>query len=207
MAIAEKVDIFMQILVEGSTFLTGETLDAQMPDAIQLNSFTLSGPSGGRDDDDALDDDNSINQVADLFRAAGAGEMKSLPKTKKAKSRSKSDSIQLNFEKPVDSASTQLLVSYCQTLARLPGAKGRDPTKGQYDMATLLVRKSGVGQVTYLKFDFSYVTVVGYELSMGDEVPTERVQFTFKKFEMTYYPQTTAGTAGTKKVGTWSFLV
>ena len=75
-----------------------------------------------------------------------------------------------------------------------------------FKTGSVVLRKSGGSQIIYLQYDLSEVYVESYQVSGssgGDDTPTESLSFTFAKFTMSYWPQKSDGTAGTKVTAGW----
>lgn len=97
----------------------------------------------------------------------------------------------LSFTKYIDSASNALMINL---------AKGTHIPK-----VSLLVRKAGAGQITYLNIVLEEVIVTSLSTggSGGEDRLTENVTLNFAKVTFSYTPQTATGGAGTKKDFAW----
>lgn len=98
----------------------------------------------------------------------------------------------LSFTKYVDSASNALMVAL---------AKGTHIAK-----CTLLVRKAGEGQHTYIQIDMEEVIVTSVSTggSGGEDRLTENVTLNFGKVNFGYTPQKTDGTSDGVKPFKWN---
>ncbi len=76
-----------------------------------------------------------------------------------------------------------------------------------FKTGSVLLRKAGSTQIIYLQYDLTEVYVESYQVSGssgGDDTPTESLSFTFASFVMSYWPQKSDGSAGTKVTAGWN---
>jgi type VI secretion system secreted protein Hcp len=97
----------------------------------------------------------------------------------------------LSFTKYVDASSNALMIAL---------AKGTHIPK-----VTLLVRKSGVGQLRYIEIDMNEVIVTSVSTggSGGEDRLTENVTLNFAKVKYSYAPQKPDGSADADKDFAW----
>jgi len=153
--------------------IPGETSDKEMADkkAIEITSFALSGQF----DDSSLDRDRT------------SGEQPT-PKL--------NDKLALTVVKNLDSSSPPLMVAYCNHLST-----NKKETK-PFPSLKIFLRKSGdiVGtraQAQYLRLSFEEVYLMSYTCGGAHDsnfdMPTERLEFRFKRVGMDYWPQSAQG--------------
>ena len=97
----------------------------------------------------------------------------------------------LNFSKPVDKSTTDLILSAC------------DGT--HHETVTLVVRKAGTNPIEYLKITMNEVLISSYNTSgqkTSDQL-TENLSLNFAKVKVEYTPQKTDGKAEATKTTVW----
>jgi type VI protein secretion system component Hcp len=124
------------------------------------------------------------------------------------------DKLQLSVTKLMDSSSPGLMVAFCQALTR-----AHDKDKSSYKpfkKLTIVARKvSGVKSkegrnIDYLRYDFEQVYPTSYSCSGQDgsnkDMPSENLSFGFKKFRVTYWPQSAEGRQNQPMIRDWDFF-
>jgi type VI protein secretion system component Hcp len=189
------------ILVGDDGVIAGETTDRAMSAAnvvvngkqytgvaIEITDFSLSGQASGASRSDP-------------------SEKKSSPRL--------NDKLTLNVTKNLDSSSPLLMNAYGQHLQTTLTGKDLKPFK----QLEIRVRKAGdVGpgggakQAQYLSLVFELVYLAKYTCGGANQsnmdMPTEALEFRFKKVSMSYWPQQTSGgiSPSTMKTMSWNFF-
>jgi len=175
------IDAFLQLFKDeaGTQQVPGECMDAVFKGAIEISEFDLDALS-------SVDVDAAAQKSAPTPTTPKPGEAPAVETPEEETS----ESFSFSIEKQFDTASTDLFLNYCAK------AKGKpEPFKKAVVSLCVGGKQRKVKEDAYLQLEFTEVTVVKWEVSIGDKnIPKEEVEFYFESYVMRYKKQMHDGT-------------
>ncbi len=180
----------------------GESQDSKRAEAIAIASFTFGNSSmlekASKQRKQQIEYERNNEEEEDDF---GDFDKEEDNRTGKQK-----QDYRFQVSKEIDVASPRLMQAFFSGSKR-----GNRPTEfNHFKSAIVTLRRLGGKSErpqTYLRFVFSQVEVVGFELeTQGRSLPTEEVSFAFMTVEMEYTPQTHEGAkVQNRQLVRWNF--
>lgn len=220
------IDGYLKLLDADGTFIAGESPDDILRNWISISEFSMGDGTGATSDDEEDDTTSKKKAKAEALAAKAQGlsstkkgrevaklssslladlktEKQQEEADKEEETSKKGQKLTFTVTKELDTASPDLFLAYCRTMAHKRPRSEADNKVNQFHSAIVDLRKMFAGQPRpFMVCTFWDVTLMSYKLDYdsGSSLFTETVQFKFGMYQVEYKMQSAEGVTGKAKI-------